>query len=145
MPTSNETRVRNEGFSKMSPTERPAEALGQLRLREAAVVGELERLALVVRELPQRGLDGSAALAQRGLLVGRPAGRVCDHVERLAAAALLSADEIDRAPVDDGENPRARLGALAQKAPRRAPDAQEGLLHGVLGEGPVAQDAQREP
>ena len=58
--------------------QRLAEPLGQLRLREPAVVGELDRLALVGRELAQRLLDDLALRAQPRLLVGRLAGRLDD-------------------------------------------------------------------
>ena len=51
--------------------ERDAEPLGELRLGQAAVVGELERLPLVGRQLREGGLDAAAFLAHGGLLVGR--------------------------------------------------------------------------
>jgi hypothetical protein len=65
-------------------------------------------------------------------------------LERVGAPALLAADEIDRAPVDEREDPRARLPALGHEARRPAPDAEERLLHRVLRQGLVAQDPQRE-
>src|SRR5437763_15022133 len=54
--------------------ERLAEALGELRLRVAAVVGELDRLPLFRRELPQ-GLADSLALGGELGLVGRLGAR----------------------------------------------------------------------
>ena len=54
--------------------ERLAEPFGELGLREAAVVGELDRLALLGRELAQRLLDDLALGAQPRLFVGRLAG-----------------------------------------------------------------------
>ena len=43
------------------------------------------------------------------------------------------------------EDPRARLRALGPEAGGRAPDAEEGLLDGVLREPVVAQHPEREP
>ena len=79
----------------------------------------------------------SADCARRGV--------ACLVVERVGAAPLLAPDEIDRAPVDERQDPGARLGALGPEAGRGAPDAEERLLHGILGEPVVAQDAEREP
>ena len=47
--------------------------LGDLRLREPAVVGELERLALERRQLLERRLHVAPELARLGRLVGRVA------------------------------------------------------------------------
>jgi hypothetical protein len=47
--------------------------------------------------------------------------------------------------VDEREDPRAGLAALGPVDGSRAPDGEEGLLHGVLGECSVAQDAEGEP
>ncbi len=47
--------------------------------------------------------------------------------------------------VDERQDPRARLRALGQEAVGVAPDAEEGFLHGVLGQRLVAQDPQGEP
>jgi len=65
------------------------EPLGQLRLREPAVVGELERLPLLVRELVQRCLDALPLQAHPGLLVDRAAALLGHPVERVGAPALL--------------------------------------------------------
>ena len=54
-------------------TDRLAEPLRELRLREAAVVRELERLPLLVGQLLQRGLDALALKPQPGVLVGAAA------------------------------------------------------------------------
>src|SRR5205807_9227021 len=57
-------------------TERLPEPLRELGLREAAVVGELDRLALPVGELCQRGLDALALEPQECGVVGRPGRRL---------------------------------------------------------------------
>ena len=62
--------------SALDRSERLAEPLGQLRLRQAAVVGELDRLSLVGRETAQRVLDDLAPRARDGGLVGSRAGRL---------------------------------------------------------------------
>src|SRR5689334_15996990 len=126
--------------------ERLAEPLGELALGEAAVVAELERLALLRRQLRERLLDEPALEAERRLVLGRArVGRLRRALERLAAADVLAADEVDGAAVDEGQDPGARLGALGEEAVGVPPHAEEGLLHGILGEGRVAQDPQREP
>ena len=43
------------------------------------------------------------------------------------------------------EDPGARLAAFGHEAGGRAPDGEERLLHRILGQRLVAQDAQREP
>src|SRR5262249_40979825 len=125
--------------------ERLPELLRNLRLRQAAVVRELDRLALVRGQLLERVLNDAAMEADRGPLVARLPGRELLRLQRLRAAALLAAHEVDRAPVDERQDPGARAGALREEPGRRAPDGQEGVLDGVLGERVVAEDAQREP
>src|SRR5438093_3576905 len=96
--------------------ERDAEAVGELGLGETPVVRELECLALLLRQPAQRVLHDLPALAQRGFLVGRLA---CDLVrlgERLRPATLLAADQVDRAAMDEREQPRARLRELRIEA-----------------------------
>ena len=63
----------------------------------------------------------------------------------LGAPALLAADEVDRAAVHEREDPGAGLRPLRDEPPGRAPDREERLLHGILGERLVAEHAQREP
>ena len=58
--------------------------------------------------------------------------------QRLGAAPLLPADEVDGAPVDEGEDPRARLRALRAEGRGAAPDGEKAFLHRVLGEPIVA-------
>src|SRR5262249_37305781 len=50
-----------------------------------------------------------------------------------------------RPAVNEGEQPGARLRALGDEAVGCAPRAEEGLLHGVLRQGVVAENAEGEP
>ena len=112
-----------------------------------AVVGELERLSLLVAGAgaapPGRGGARSGSSTSSSVAGARSARAVV--VERVGAPALLAADDVDGAPVDERQDPRARLRALGAERAGRAPDGQERLLHCVLGERRVAHDAQREP
>jgi hypothetical protein len=65
-------------------------------------------------------------------------------VERVGASALLAANDVDGAAVDDHEDPGVRGCALGAITRRAAPDGEERLLYGILGQRPVAQDSQRE-
>ena len=58
---------------------------------------------------------------------------------------LLAADEVDGAAVHEREEPRARLRALGLVRAGGAPDLEERLLDGVLGECCVLEDLVREP
>jgi hypothetical protein len=123
-----------------------SELFGELRLREAAVVRELERLALLVGQLLQRPLHPFPLQTQPCLFVGS-AGllrRLVRVVERVCAAPLLTTHEVDRAPVHEREDPRAGLAALGHEPRRGAPECEKRLLHGILGERFVAQHAQRQ-
>src|SRR5581483_7660772 len=107
--------------------ERQAEALGELGLRETAVVGELDRLPLFLRQLSERLLDDLPLRAEPGFLVGCLARGLCDVLERLPPPALLPPDQVDGAAVDQREDPRARLALLGEERPGRAPDGEKGL------------------
>src|SRR5205085_12464954 len=109
-----------------------SEAVSELRLREPAVVGELDRLALLVRKASERLLDSLPLEAEPDRLVGRGA-RAGRLLERLGPPAFLAPDEVDRAPVHERQQPRARLRALRDEARRAAPRGEEALLDGVLG------------
>src|SRR5918994_6502102 len=65
-------------------SERDAEALGELRLRQAAVVGELEGLSLLAGELGQRRLHRGAPVSQHRVLVGRTGGWLGSDLQRPA-------------------------------------------------------------
>ena len=113
-------------------------------MRESSVVGELQRLPLLVGEPLERLLHARSAQTEPGLFLGVLPGLLRSDVERLRAAGLFPADEIDRAPVDQRQDPGAGLGALRDEAGGRPPDREEALLHRVLGERGIANDPQRE-
>ena len=126
----------------MVPNGRP-ESLGELRLRVPTVVGELDRLTLRVREHAERLLDTLPLETEPGLLLGRACrvGRLLPlhDVQRLGAAALLAAHDVDRATVDERHDPGARLRPLGAERRGGAPDGEEALLDGVLREALVAE------
>ena len=123
--------------------ERLAEALGELRLRVAPVVGELDRFSLLRGELAQRLADRLPPGCELRF-VGRLGTREFTFgLEGLGAPALLAADEIDRAAVDERQQPRARLRPLRGEPAGGSPDAEEGVLHCVLRQGVVAEDPER--
>ena len=126
-------------------TERLPEPLGELGLREAAVVRELERLALRVGELPQRVLDALA-------LQRSQASSSAASATRLGASSSASVRRrCSRRTMSTARrwtSVRIQVLAFARsgtKRAARAPDGEERLLHRVLGERAVAQDPQREP
>ena len=57
---------------------------------------------------------------------------------------LLSADELDGAPMHDRHDQSARLRAPGDESARQAPDAEERFLHHVLSEQWILYDPQRE-
>ena len=100
-----------------------------------------------MRQLLQPGLNALALEAEPGGVLGGLARRQIDRcfVERVGSAAFLAAHEIDGPPMHEREDPRARLRAFGAEAGGRTPDAEEGLLDGVLREPVVAQHPEREP
>src|SRR5581483_5865377 len=117
----------------------------QLRLAVAAVVGELDRLALPIRQLSQGVLHAFALQAQPGVFMHVAAARFGRRLERLGAAALLATDDVDRPSVNEHQDPAARLPAFGRERRRGLPDSEERLLDGVLRKRLVPDDALREP
>ena len=66
-------------------------------------------------------------------------------LERLRPSRLLATHEVDGSPVDEREDPGSCLRPLGDEAGGRPPDGEESVLHGVFGEGGVADDAKRKP
>src|SRR5207245_131260 len=64
------------------------------------------------------------------------------RLERLGAPPLLASHQVDRAAVDEGQQPVPRRSALGDEPRRRAPRREERLLDGVLRERFVSQYAQ---
>ena len=124
--------------------ERLVEPFGELGLGEPAVVGELDRLALLGRQTAQGVLDDLAARARDDRFVGARVRALRLVDDGRCARRLLTADEVDGAAVDERQQPRARLGALGPVRAGAAPDLEERLLDGVFGESRVLQDLVRE-
>src|SRR5919205_4659060 len=80
-----------------------SEPFRELGLREPAVVGELDRLTLLVRQARERRLHPLALVAKRDDLVARDVGRVLALVERLRPPPFLAPHEVDRTPVHEGQ------------------------------------------
>ena len=123
-------------------TERLAEPLGELRLAEPSVVGELERLPLRVGKVAQRGLHALALQPQERVLLRALDGRLGGQVERVARrrCSRRTASTARRCT-----SVRIHVLALPRSGMKRdggSPDGEERLLHRVLGERLVAQDAQ---
>jgi hypothetical protein len=125
-------------------TEGLTEAIGELRLREPAVVRELECLPLLVGKAAQRVPYLGALQAQPRLVLGHVCARLRSRLERLGAAGLLAANDVNGAAVDEGQDPRARRPAFGDEAGGRAPKGQEAVLDSVLRERRIADDSQRE-
>src|SRR5205085_2506670 len=123
--------------------ERDAQELGDLGLRKAAPVRELDHAALVLAQLLERAVDAPGGPAGLGLLE-RPGFLrrfLRDLGRRLGARAAAVGDRVAR----DRIEPRSARTALRLVAARGAPDRGERLLHRVLGAAAVAEPAQGEP
>ena len=98
-----------------------------------------------MRQLAEAVLDALALESEPGrVLGGLGRGDIVGLVERLRPASLLAAHEVDGAPMDERQDPRGRLRPLGPEAGCRAPHAEEGFLHGVLGEPVVPEHPERE-
>ena len=115
-PSSSRMRDKPPEHPAFDGTERLAEPLGELRLGEASVVRELERLPLRVGKVAQRRLHALALQPQERILLRALDGRLGGQVERVGAPPLLAPDGVDRPPVHEREDPRARLAALGHEA-----------------------------
>ena len=126
--------------------ERLAEPLRELALREPAVVGELERLALLGRQLRSASCTSAAAEAERGLVLGGRRGGAAPAARSSGSPRRVSSRRT-RSTARRWTSVRIHVLALARSAEEAVgvpPDAEERLLDGVLGERLVAQDPQRE-
>src|SRR5205085_4965065 len=118
------------------------EHLGDLRMREAAEVGERDHLALLVGQLVERRTHRRRLVAARDLDVGALA-RLEAFLQTLVAGAPAVVHErapqrIDRAVVDDAEHPGAHAAPSPVVARAAAPQGEERLLRDVLGDAALA-------
>ena len=127
-------------------TERLAEPLGELRLGEPSVVGELERLPLRVGKVAQRGLHALALQAQEAHPPPTPS--TAGSAARSSESARRRCSRRTASTARRCTSVRIHVLALPRSGMKRdggSPNGEERLLHRVLGERLVAQDAQREP
>jgi hypothetical protein len=95
----------------------------------------------LVWELLQRGLDALPFKAQPCDVLRRPVRRSSVViVKRIGAPTLFAANEVDRASMDERQDPGARLRLLGQEVVGAAPHSEEALLHRILGKRLVAQN-----
>src|SRR5438552_2627694 len=129
--------------------QRRAVARRDLAVREPFEVGRLDRPSLFMRQLLERGPYARGPLASFYGLVGAFGWSRRARLRRAAGLRLAPRGPrppaVDRHVADETEEPRPWLAARRVVAPRSSPDAQEGFLDGVLGEVPVAGDAERDP
>src|SRR5205823_8316199 len=84
-----------------------AESFGELGLREASVVRELQCLALLVGKPTQRALHPLALITKPSLFVDRTVARLfARRLEWFPAPSLFAPHEIDRASMNEREEPR---------------------------------------
>ena len=122
--------------------ERDANLLRQLTLREPTVVRELEQPPLAAGKPPQRRADAVGGMTLLDELLRAGGGE--SGFDRQPAAAFLASHEVDGSAVSDNHDPSANV-VTGGDSPGRAPDVEEGILHGVLGEVPIAENAEGEP
>ena len=122
--------------------------LGDLRVRVALEIGQLQRFSLDLGQGAQRLPDPSCFhRGLRGLRGGVVLHRhVALVVRRVAAGARLRRPHpVHRLAVHQREDPRDGAAALRVEPAGRPPDLQEGFLGDLLGLGRVADDADGEP
>src|SRR5579859_997869 len=116
-----------------------------LGLGVPAEVGELDRLALLGRQLrerrPHRGpLERGLRLLLRA---GRRRAEVLAQRQLLALAAGAASKQVDGAVARRGHDPGPQRPSLRVEAACSVPELQERVLHRVLGPPGIAEDAQR--
>src|SRR5439155_5700714 len=126
--------------------QRRAVACGDLGVREPLEVRRLDRPSLLMWQLPERGVHARRPLASFYGLVGAFGWSVLARLRRAAQLDLTlrgpRPPPVDRHVADETEEPGPWLAARWVIAPGSSPDAQEGFLDGILGEVPVARDAE---
>ena len=127
---------------------RDAERGRDLRLGQAAPVGEVEDFALGLGQRCQRCPNVASRLSKLHVVVDAlgDEGLRCHRLELVGKGAEpgLAAHEVDSPSVYEREDPGRRLSARAVETRRLPPDGEECLLHRVFRKGGVAHDAQSE-
>src|SRR5207244_1657121 len=97
--------------------------------REAAVVRELERLALRIGQLRQRRLHALPLEPQPRVVLGGRRRRLGRALERLGPPPVLAPDDVHGAPVDEREQPRPRRPALPHSLAEGRPSVRTNRPH----------------
>ena len=119
-----------------------ARGLGDAVVRPVLDVGQENDLALDGREAGERGEELSAEVGTLERAEGRvPMLRGERFVERHEPASLDRAEAVQRAAVDDSEQPGGESGWLATRRELFV-GVHEGLLRDVVGVGGVAKDGE---
>src|SRR5581483_9633720 len=133
--------------ARLHRAERHPLARRDLGVREPLEVRDLDRPPLLRGQPVERRAEPRAALgARRRVLgtLGRRGRRPTRHAPLLRAALRrVGTAAVDRDVADDAKQPRPRIAARRVVADGAVPDAEERLLHRVLGRVRVARDAER--
>ena len=96
---------------------------------------------MVIGQCAKRGLDVSPLGGEFRRFGGRWCERCGQVLLVVRAVALVAADEIDGASVNEGQDPVPGRSSAAVEFLRTPPDREERLLNGVLGEFTLAKNA----
>src|SRR2546430_1107290 len=100
-----------------------------------------ERFSLLIRKLLQGGLDAFTLEPQPRVVFRRARGGSVDAVgQGLGASTILAPHEVDRATMNERQQPRARFAAFRDEPVGVAPRGEKPFLHRVLGEPLVTKD-----
>ena len=117
-------------------------------MRQSFEVRDLDGAPLLLRQLGERRAHARRALAAHDGLVGPLGARrvlcLVDAARLGPVARAARAQVVDHEVAHQAQEPGARAAARGIEALGAPPDAQERLLHRVLGQVGAARDAQRE-
>ena len=130
-------------YPRLDRSERNPKTICDLRLGVAAVIGELECLALNVWNQLEGILDGALLFPNSGHVFGGRTRQFWFRGDLLAANG--TPDEIDRASVHDHQQPASNPPPNRVKVFRRTPDGQERVLNRLLRKARIADNAEGKP